>query len=108
MLAFLNVCEEPEWRARIEYAGRCYGYHQMTINVTCENAWGDIDLDQRVLDGLAIEAVEVICDICSDACEVLETQGYAELEYHDSDEYLGELLTASDHYLFDEDGEFVE
>ena len=108
VMAFLNNCHEPEWTVRIQYAGRSYGYGNMSINVYCENYWGERNLDQRILDSLAIKAAEAVHDICSDACEVLETQGYAELEYHDSDEYLDELLTVSDHYLFDEGGEFVE
>ena len=29
-----------------------------------------------------------------------------EIEYHDSDEYLDDELTANDHYLFTEEGEF--
>ena len=36
-------------------------------------------------------------------CEKL---GYAEIEYHDSDEYMDQELTAKDFYLFTEEGEF--
>ena len=40
------------------------------------------------------------------ACRRLEKLGYAEIEYHDSDEYLDDELTANDQYLFTEEGEF--
>ena len=42
----------------------------------------------------------------SAACRRLEKLGYAEIEYHDSDEYLDDELTANDHYLFTEEGDF--
>ncbi len=76
VMAFLNNCHEPEWTVKIQYAGRSYGYGNMSINVYCENYWGERDLDQRILDSLASQAAEAVHDICSDACEVLETQGY--------------------------------
>jgi hypothetical protein len=50
----------------------------------------------------------VVCEICSDACKNLESQGYQDIEYHDSDDYLADLLKANDQYLFDEAGDFVE
>jgi hypothetical protein len=40
------------------------------------------------------------------ACRRLEELGYTEIESHDSDEYLNDELTANDHYLFTEEGEF--
>ena len=41
------------------------------------------------------------------ACRRLEKLGYAEIEYHQSDEYLDGELTANDLYLFTEEGEFL-
>jgi hypothetical protein len=52
-------------------------------------------------------AVEAELDqVQKQACRRLEELGYAEIEYRDSDEYLDDALTANDHYLFTEEGEF--
>jgi hypothetical protein len=40
------------------------------------------------------------------ACRRLEKLGYADIEYHGSDEHLDGELTANDQYLFTAAGEF--
>ncbi len=72
-------------------------------NVYCQSAWGDIEVCQNTLDEIAALAAEAICEICSEACEVLETQGYAEIEYHDSDEWIAQECDANE-WLFRRNG----
>ena len=87
----------PEWSVSIDANGghaSCYTYH---------GSHGD---EQRVLDELCVEMEAELEQVYKQACRRLEELGYAEIEYHDSDEYLDDELTANDHYLFTEEGEF--
>ena len=79
----------------------------MNVNVYCQSAWGDIEVCQNTLDELAALAAEAVGEICSEACEVLETQGYAEIEYHDSDEWIAQECDANDR-LFRRNGAPIE
>jgi hypothetical protein len=107
--AFMAGCrDDPEWRVVIRHEGHYYGWPSMNVNVYCQTAWGDIEVCQKTLDELADLAAEAVCEICSEACENLESQGYQEIDYLQSDDYLGDLLTANDQYLFDEEGELLE
>jgi hypothetical protein len=106
--AFLAGCQDdPEWRVVIAHEGRYYGWQSMNVNVYCESAWGDIEACQSTLDDLAGLAAEAVCEICSDACEVLETQGYAEIEYHQTDEWIAQECDANE-WRFRRDGRPIE
>src|SRR5271157_394725 len=60
----------------------------------------------RLLDQLADAMETVACRAWRDACQHLKKLGYQEIEYHDSDEYVDDELTANDQYLFTAEGEF--
>ena len=99
--------EDPEWRVVIGHEGRYYGWHSMNVNVYCQSAWGDIEVCQNTLDEIAALAAEAVCEICSEVCEVLETQGYAEIEYHESDEWIAQECDANE-WRFRRDGTRIE
>ena len=105
VLLFLAGREwDPEWRIKITHTGRCYGWGNMSVEVYCETSWGQLNDLQDTLDGLAQQAAERVCEICSAACKRLERDGYREIKYHQGDEYVEQCLADMD-YLFDEDGE---
>ena len=60
----------------------------------------------RLLDHLADAMETAVCRVWRDACQHLKKLGYQEIDYKQSDEYLDGLLTANDHYMFTEEGEF--
>jgi hypothetical protein len=87
----------PEWSVSIDANGghaECHTYH------------GANNDEQRVLDELCVAVEAELDQVHKQACRRLEEIGYKEIEYHDSDEYLDDELTANDHYLFTEEGEF--
>jgi hypothetical protein len=87
----------PEWSASIDANGghaECYPYHRANED------------EQRVLGELCVAMEAELDQVHKQACRRLEKLGYAEIEYHDSDEYLDGELTANDQYLFTAEGEF--
>jgi len=87
----------PEWSVSIDANGGhadCHTYH------------GANDDEQRVLDEVCVAIEAELDQVHKQACRRLEELGYTEIESHDSDEYLDDELTANDHYLFTEEGEF--
>ena len=58
-----------------------------------------------LLEQIADAMEQTVLRIYRLACRELKTLGYQEIEYKQSDEYLDELLRASEQYLFDENGE---
>ena len=87
----------PEWSVSIDANGghaECHAYHRAN------------DDEQRVLDELCVAIEAELDQVHKQACRRLEELDYAEIEYRDSDEYLNDELTANDHYLFTEEGEF--
>ena len=86
----------PDWTASVSGG---------SVEVLCY-ATDDDDSDrnaQRLLDELASAMQAEIEQVYKQACLRLEELGYAEIEYHDSDEYIDQELTANDHYLFTEE-----
>jgi hypothetical protein len=89
----------PQWTASISSGSvevQCYA---MDYDDPSRDA-------QRLLDELASAMEAELEQVYKQACRRLEKLGYAEIEYHDGDEYLDGELTANDHYLFTEEGEF--
>ncbi|MGB7734364.1 MAG: hypothetical protein WBL72_11735 [Thermoguttaceae bacterium] len=87
----------PEWSVSIDANGghaECHAYHRANHD------------EQRVLDELCVAIEAELDQVHKQACRRLEKLGYAEIEYRDSYEYLEDVLTANDHYLFTEEGEF--
>ena len=87
----------PEWSASLDANGGhadCHTYHRAN-----EDA-------ERVLGELCVAMEAELDQVHKQACRGLEKLGNAEIEYRDSDEYLDGELTANDHYLFTEEGEF--
>jgi hypothetical protein len=74
------------------------------VIVECER-WPDYD-SCSIADELCIAMEAELEQVYKQACRRLEKLGYAEIEHRDSDEYLDDELTANDHYLFSEEGEF--
>ena len=89
----------PEWTASIKGG---------SVDVQCcAMDYDDPSRDaQRVLDELASAMEAELEQVYKQACRRLEKLGYAEIEYHQSDEYLDGELTANDLYLFTAEGEF--
>ncbi len=61
---------------------------------------------QRLLDELASTMEVELEQVYKQACRRLEKLGYAEIEYHDGDEFIDQELTVNDQYLFTAEGKF--
>ena len=59
--------------------------------------------DCRVLHQLELLIEKEVLETYHDACSELKRMGYAEIEYHNSDEVIADTLEANE-YRFDEDG----
>jgi len=87
----------PEWSVSIDANGGhadCRTYHSAN------------DDEQRILNELCVAIEAELDQVHRQACHRLEKLGYADIEYHDSDEYVDAELTANDQYLFTAEGEF--
>lgn len=60
-------------------------------------------MDEKEVNALAEEFMAIVEEKREELCDKLEKQGYAELEYQRSDEYIRESCEAND-YTFEEDG----
>ena len=89
----------PEWTASIKGGSVDVQCYAMDYDDPSRDA-------QRVLDELASAMEAELEQVYKQACRRLEKLGYADIEYHDSDEYLDQELTAKDFYLFTAEGEF--
>lgn len=77
----------------------------------CYASKSDIDLylevystnETRLIDQVVENVMAEITRIYLDACRILENDGYSQIEYEDSDEYIIESIIAND-YDFTEDG----
>jgi hypothetical protein len=87
--------DAPEWDVSIQEHGTWVSYHTRPADHAAECLLG------QIADAMQDEVYRIV----GNACREMKQLGYAEIEYKDSDEYLDELLTANDQYLFDEDGE---
>ena len=77
------------------------------VAYACWNKYEELTAEAiDTLDKLADAMQDVLDEIYKDACRRLEEIGYAEIEYRESDECIGELLENSPQLLFTEEGEF--
>jgi hypothetical protein len=63
---------------------------------------------RQILGEIADDMAAELDQVYKQACRRLQKLGYAEIEDHDSDEYIHDELTANDQYFFTEEGEFVQ
>lgn len=101
---------EVDLRVHIEQRDNHY-YHWNTMRVSVDHDEEPCPYEtppalQAIYD--KIEALEeYLAQRVKDISRELEKTGYAEIEYYDSDEYIDELLTENDHYMFSRRGEWL-
>jgi len=107
--------EEFNLLCKISHHGHYYHWNSMDVAIS-RDLWppDDIGGDQwaEMEDGFnqILVALQEYCDErIKKISREMEQTGYDEIEYEQSDEYIDEHLEASDaHYLWEENGEFLE
>lgn len=89
---------EPEWIIKMDEDDRSIECNYYGCDLTTEQ--------QEVYDSLADRMTESLKSIYKDACERIYESVNAEIDYHNSDEYIIDRLDNGD-YKFNEEGEIV-
>ena len=110
--AYAGIMGADDLRISVEinHSGNYYHECSMTVSVECDWCWNsDFRVDSKLVDETLNPMVDAIEKHCQEAVKAisraLEHDGYENLEYYRSEEYITEYLSGCDHYEFNQEGE---